>query len=513
MEQYRLLIADDEEIARKALHLLIRKELPEIEIVQDATNGIELVALVQELKPDIAIVDVNMPGMSGIEAVDLLCARGCKTRFIIHTAYDEFDYVQKALSLKVDAYLLKPSKRENTVETIRKTCRQIRAAQETSQSNRKVNELFTRIVPIMESEIMYSLFIGEPATDSFESYCDMYDLTFAAGAVATLLPWQNGSQALRQTDWQELHDLFDEAMSGSCSFLTAVTESNICLLLLIPPSIPEEQRQPWLEDVLHVMTDSVARHYHAPLRVGMGRIYTSFREMELSYRESHMAILESGGEGLAFYREPEETRLEEARLQELAELIRQGNLQKIARLLRQNTGREKADAFWKKLCAQTEPFVGDKKALDALDTRIGQELALRPREADDILRKGAYTLVSLCQPGAEPERETGKGYVAEALAYIDAHYQEDVSLEDTAVVCGVSSYYLSRQFKAEQGQTFVEYLTQVRMEAAKQLALETRFSIREIAEHTGYNNPTYFCRVFKKYTGCTIGEFRENNRT
>ena len=61
MEQYRLLIADDEEIARKALHLLIRKELPEIEIVQDAANGIELVALVQELKPDIAIVDVNMP--------------------------------------------------------------------------------------------------------------------------------------------------------------------------------------------------------------------------------------------------------------------------------------------------------------------------------------------------------------------------------------------------------------------------------------------------------------------
>lgn len=513
MAQYRLLIADDEEIARKALHLLIRKELPEIEILQDATNGIELVALVQELKPDIAIVDVNMPGMSGIEAVDLLCARDCKTHFIIHTAYDEFDYVQKALNLKVDAYLLKPSKRANTVETIRKTCSQISAAKQTRQSNLRVNELFSRIVPIMESEIMYSLFIGEPAVSSFESYCDIYGLKFSAGAVATLIPWQNGSEALRQTDRQELHDLFDEALGGSCSFLTAVTGSNICLLLLIPADIPEEQRQPWLEDVLHVLTDSVARHYHAPLRVGVGRIYTSFREMETSYRESHMAILESGGDGCAFYREPEADQQAEGKLRELAEMIRRGNLQKIDLLLRESARDSvRKQTLWKHLCAELEPAVREKEELAALTERISRELTVLPDEQAETLHRGVYSLVGLCSHSGADEKEPDKGYVAEALAYIDAHYQEDVSLEETASVCGVSSYYLSRQFKAEQGETFVEYLTKVRMEAAKQLALETRFSIREIAEHTGYNNPTYFCRVFKKYTGCTISEFRENNR-
>ena len=102
--------------------------------------------------------------------------------------------------------------------------------------------------------------------------------------------------------------------------------------------------------------------------------------------------------------------------------------------------------------------------------------------------------------------------MGQAQEYIRRHYSEDVSLEEVAEACGVSSYYLSRQFRVEQGKNFVEYLTEVRMTAAVQLALETHLSVKEIAERTGYSNPTYFCRVFKKYTGKTIGEVREQGK-
>ena len=103
-------------------------------------------------------------------------------------------------------------------------------------------------------------------------------------------------------------------------------------------------------------------------------------------------------------------------------------------------------------------------------------------------------------------------YVEQAMQYIEDHFTEDFSLEYLAQYIGVSSSYLSRQIKVRKGKTFVECLTETRMRMATTLATETRMPIREIALRSGYQNVTYFCRVFKKYTGSTIGDLREQNR-
>lgn len=507
----RLMIADDEEIARKALRLLLQKEMPEIELLPDASNGIEFAAMAQELKPDIAIVDVNMPGMTGIEAVEFLLARNCKTRFIIHTAYDEFDYVQKALSLKVDGYLLKPAKRGTTVETIRKVCRQIRAAKADRISQSKVDDLFTRIVPIMEREILYSLFIGEPAQSTFESYCEVYGIRFHAGVVVSLLPRKNGV-LLRNAAQQDIRNKLDEALRGSCNFLAAVTESNICLLILIPPSIDGEQIRAWLTDVLRVMTDRLEKLCHMAMRVGVGGIYGDFGKMDQSYLESHMALLDTSGEEICFSAsklKPDSTRLDE---KQLLSMVLQGNLQQLESLLCEAyCGAEEALRVWDSVCTQTAKRNDLSGQIRDLNVRLGKEIASGDENAAANLKKGLYQLVYLLSENAE-SGETGKNYVRQALEFIQTHYREDVSLEDAAEVCGVSSYYLSRQFRVELGQTFVECLTQIRINAAMELAAQTRLSVREIAERTGYNNPTYFCRVFKKYTGKTISEYRENQK-
>lgn len=108
---FTLIIADDEKAACKRLELFTKREFPDIEIVAIVNDGYELVRSAAALMPDIAIVDMNMPGMNGIQAIRILHERKVNTRFIINTAYDEFDYVKQALDMKVDAYLLKPEKR------------------------------------------------------------------------------------------------------------------------------------------------------------------------------------------------------------------------------------------------------------------------------------------------------------------------------------------------------------------------------------------------------------------
>lgn len=488
MAKYTLIIADDEEIERKALRLLVQKEFPEIEIVAVADNGTELVAQVQRHQPDIAIVDVNMPGINGIDAIDLLCARGSRTHFIINTAYDEFDYVQRALALKIDAYILKPEKRDTTIGTIRKLCAQIDEARANIQSQRQIQELFTRIQPVMESEIMYSLFIGEPAAANFDAYCEMHAARFEAGAVAALIPVAEGRDGLRGQDKAALRTALDAAFGNSCTYLATITETNICLLIFTPGGSAAERRR-WLSDVLRVAMDKLNHSLRLPLRAGVGGIFGEFEKMAASYQQSLLA---------------------------LACLAREGNLQRIGAettrmqpLLRGDRGA--ARQLWADVMQELRREAEENAPLRAQLEKTAAELERMDAGADFSapLREGLYQAVMLL--GAQPQEGTG-AYVRQALQYIADNYARDISLDTVAEQIGISPFYLSRLFKAERGETFVEYLTGVRMKAATRLAKETRLSIREIAERTGYGNPTYFCRVFKKYTGSTIGDLREQGR-
>jgi len=102
-------------------------------------------------------------------------------------------------------------------------------------------------------------------------------------------------------------------------------------------------------------------------------------------------------------------------------------------------------------------------------------------------------------------------YVQYAIRYIDTHYQEDISLDMVAAKIGISPFYLSRLIKQIKGIAFVEYLTDVRIRKAKEIALETELPIAEIAFKCGYSNISYFYKVFKKATGETIGEYRKSH--
>ena len=95
------------------------------------------------------------------------------------------------------------------------------------------------------------------------------------------------------------------------------------------------------------------------------------------------------------------------------------------------------------------------------------------------------------------------------LIFMEQNYMEDISLEDAAENSGISSFYLSRLLKQELHQTFVEILTDIRMQRAMNLLIDENNTVREVAEKSGYNNITYFYKVFKKYTGMNISELRE----
>lgn len=133
-----------------------------------------------------------------------------------------------------------------------------------------------------------------------------------------------------------------------------------------------------------------------------------------------------------------------------------------------------------------------------LYSNIKQNLACTPTPALDISRE------------VPDEKNINKDVIQEIQNFICCHYAENISLNSLAEQFYLHPNYLSRLFKEKTGHNFVEYLTEIRMEKVKELLRSSNKKIIEICDMTGYDNPRYFSKVFKQYTGMTPREYRDN---
>ncbi len=396
---YTMVIADDEQITLKSEELLLQQEFPEIEIVGMALNGIELKQMLEQLQPDMALVDVRMPGLTGIEVIELLQHK-CRTHFVLNTAYSDFEYVKQALDLRADAYLLKPGKKEDTIETIRKLCETVRSEKEEIRRQERMNSAVGIVRSVLGSEVLLSIFSGECDAEGFRVFCDMQGISFSYGCIATFLPNEQTGISTK-----ELDSAFEEILGGLCRFLMTVTANGVVVMFLIPEELEAERRETWCRELAELTANCLKEKTGTDYRYGIGGIYDSFSDMQASYHESV------------------------------------------------------------------------------------QDLCVRKKRGGE-------------------ENQDAAVYVTRVLQYVAGNYRKTISLQDAAAYVGISPYYLSHIFKEQTGQNFVEYLSAVRIEEAKRLASDSDLTIKEIAKQCGYMNVTYFCRVFKRMTGMTIGEYR-----
>jgi len=429
---FSLLIAEDEVIEQKALKLLVEKNFHDIEVVAIAGNGIELVTMVQEYDPDMAIVDITMPGISGLEAIEMLRQKLVKTRFIINTAYDKFEFAKKAIGLQVDDYILKPQRQEQTVGTLRRLCDALREEKANRENQRQAYEIIKQIEPVLENEIMFSIFLDAPAEDSFRQYCKLRALRFDMGTVVSMLSLLSTELKYSQMDISHIRENLGRSLNGRCNYLASVNSSTLYLLIFHENTSLLKNWKTWLSDLLSIAMENLQKELGITLKAGAGGSYRQFSDMSKAYQESLIA-LKSGTQGGIFF------------------------------------------------------YPGDSQPLSGPVNENGVENGI-------------------------PEGITDNTYVSYAMKYIGIMYGEQLSLEMVADEIGISTYYLSRLFKQELKLTFVEYLTNVRMKSAFALAKNTKMSVNEIAAKIGYNNTTYFTRVFKKYTGMTMSEFRIDAR-
>ena len=146
----RILVVDDEKLERDAISQIISDMSPEAECVGQAANGEEALALTDRWSPDAMFIDIQMPGISGIELIRRINKKNKKIKMVVISAYDVFDYAREAIDLGVVEYILKPARTETIQKVIRKLADIINAEKEREQQTALITEQLKESLPYIK---------------------------------------------------------------------------------------------------------------------------------------------------------------------------------------------------------------------------------------------------------------------------------------------------------------------------------------------------------------------------
>ena len=499
--KYKLIIADDEEIECKSLRIMINKEFNDIEIVAVAKNGIELINYIEKYEPDFAIVDITMPGINGLEAIKLLSDKGINIHYIINTAYSDFEYVQQSVDLKVDTYILKSQKRVDTINRINYVCKCIDKERAKKESHIQVRTAFKKMIPIVESDIMLSIISNIENENSLDSWCEMNSKHFCSGFIFTLVPNNNHNSFFNLNGKHNMLDELHERLDDFCDFLIHVNKNYLNIFAISTKDVSNN----WKDDVVALTVKQVKLITGLKLRIGVGGIKEDLSSKYDSYLESIDVL--NGKINLSIVNNIRNDSLKDMSLMIFNDLLSNENIENTLDILNNDLlkiGDYRLIKEFIMIYINTNSFnYHIKRTTNDFNNEF-----LEINEKDIYKTKMIEMLLEL-NGLLDKNGEKNNVYVSKALKYIDNNYHNSISLDEIAEDIGVSQFYLSRLFKEEFNQKFIDYLTQVRLNEAKRLALNSNITIKEICAKVGYANSAYFCRLFKKNTNYTFGEYRE----
>lgn len=534
---YKVMIADDEKVAIDSLKFIIEKSFSDAEIIATARSGREAIEKVEENTPDILFMDIRMPGINGIEAIREIRKRHKQIVIIVVTAFDQFEFAKEAVNLGVMEYLLKPVNRTKVVEVVTKAIAQIRAEKEKRQLELAMKEKLEYAGPIMENGFVYSLLLFDDNSKELFDYKRLFDIEEDGGYVITveLVDERSGGASANKIGYsiqsQQFYPYFKDTVKSLCKCIIGPVMLN--RIVVVVPSDPKNNEfASRLEAVslAESMLVKLSEKLNCGLRIGIGKIYRRFDMLAASYEESLKALRYLQGNGIMHFMDIT------ARTAEVGSEYPEYKEKLLMQKVSAGDLSESLNAFgcifdWLVREYGDQPLKIKNKLLEIIflvhhmswEYEPGGGTAgvdfleeMLPISDPGELRLWCKKRVEhvISQINSYRDYKVG-GLTKRAKEYIKANYSNSITLEDVAREINVSPQYLSKLFKEETGENFIDYLTGIRIRIAKNLLEDDEMSVKEICYSIGYSDPNYFSRIFKKVVGSTPTEYRDEflNRT
>lgn len=528
---YRILLADDEGIMLESLKNIIEKNFGASCEIACAKTGRAVVEQAESFRPDIAFMDIQMPGLSGIQAMKEIRKFNKSTIFIVITAYDKFNYAKEAINLGVMEYLTKPVNKKTIVEVCMKAMKQVDEARRKRSDDLKIREKLETVIPIIESGYIYDLLLQ----DGFHTYRNHYrellgigqDYAFMAvvefgdsveDGVLTNAVGASVRASRFYPEFREIAKDFFDCLVG------AVMGNRIVLLVPCENGTVEYEERVQILTRMRNMIHKLENRIDISFRGGIGRV-RSFENIKESYSEALRALRESDSHVAHIndiplvqeYDGEYPLDMENSYYHRIGEGDYTGAMEAANRFfdwMLKNYSAYRDDIEIKVLelviQAEYQAFFNKRGIKYGFRYRTTYVKEVQSCADYEELRNWFLNKTGdVCRKiEGSSEKET-ESVVAKAKAYIDENYNKDISLDDVSRMVDISPYYFSKLFKQEQGENFIEYLTRIRMANARRILKNQNYNIKEVCAMCGYSDPNYFSRIFKKFEGVTPSEYRE----
>lgn len=460
----RILIAEDELLERKAMKKFIQDNFNDMTVVGEAVNGRQAIALAKDLQPNIIFMDIKMPGINGLEAIEQIHASQPAIKFILVSAYDTFEYAKQAMKFGIKDYILKPGKNEEIVRTLLRVREEIlneeKIEEERKQSEQLLKENVTRKLmkhPIGEETLELANQVFSDMRSGYFLVCDA-ELSINMSKMGDVL-----------VDHLDQHFIMHEL-------------NGVVIILMISSNMIEKSDQLLLARKLHI-------HLGGNVFIGIGSLCGELKELPTSYRQAYeasMQLKEAKQSKYGFASKNNQPYRNDQIINHISQAIEKGNYDDTLMIFKENE--------------QLLHSIDKEKLYILIQNLFGKRNIEVPIHSISSLltNKDWYSYLEVCCMKIQ-EYYQSKQSMQKAKEYIRVHYASEVTLEDVAILVNLSPNYFSNLFKEEFGETFIEQLTRIRMENARELIEENAHSLKEISFLVGYKDPNYFSRVFKRF--------------
>lgn len=526
---YKILLADDEGIELDALRFILEKNFSGQCAIETAKTGYDAVELAERFRPDIAVMDIRMPGINGMEAIQAMQAFHPGILFIVLTAYDKFEYAKEAVSLSVFEFLTKPVNRMVFSDVMRRAMSKVDAERKARSAALKNRERLENMLPVLENSFIYMLLMQSGDAASYRRLFDMLGIDSAFATVMVLELTRMVGADILDLDIQvsELYPAIRGLVKESFTCIVGPAMANR-IIIVRPSSDPENE---YYERLLLIEQGRALAHRvedkaGVECKLGVGSTAPMDQLCE-SYSQAVKAVKHCKGIVSHFNDLPiaptYETGYPLEREKHLEEMVVKGDAQ---------SATADAERFFQWMVEnypdhdmairlKVLEFVmraeynvfheGGGIKYHFLDREDYLQTVLATASYDELkawfLRKIADSARNVTTKADERANRT----IAKARAYIDRNFQHDLTLEEVSREVHVSPYYFSKLFKEQTGDNFINYLTLRRIETAKLLLTGGNLNIKTICSEIGYNDPNYFSRLFKRFEGITPTEYREQS--
>ncbi len=526
---YSVFAVDDEPIVLEGIRSKIDWEGSGFTFAGEATDGEIALSMIHEIKPDILITDIKMPFMDGLQLAQAIKQTQPWIKIIILSGHDEFDYAKKAISIGIEDYLLKPFTPEELLTSLNKTAVQIDKERKQLSDISRLREELKSSEALIKKEFLNNLVHGAEEMSTVIQKSSELGLNLISRYYKVLIS-RIESRTNNTQNQQEACSLLNSYSTAINEAVSFFHHSNL-LVCIFKGSTQEELDDNSFraaETISHIAT----KNEDCTVLTAMGKTVEHLSQLNTSYEDAKKILQASNnnenriissddlaGEEIGNTNADTLLDLKEGdplvdKLKYAAKGDIQGIIEESMSLIKKNPDQFSVFASYLlvdlifAVSKLVEKLGGNIKELNP---EILQRKFIDDAVSDEARFKKTLEQVLIFALEFRDSKMTGKyaDVILKAKRYIEENYaDQNTTLTTVAQAVALSPNHFSTIFSQECKTTFIEYLTNVRLENAKRLMRETDMKGYDIAYECGFSDPHYFSYIFKKNTGLSPREYK-----